>query len=96
MIGKFTVVQEVHNKWPAKGDRPGGETFNILLMDRTSPLKYALRTMHEYRLTEEEKEKYWGNLADKTVEIGVTELANGNRKAVLRGEIMSISREPKK
>ena len=93
MISKFPVVQELHNKWPARGDKPGGETFNLLLMDMTQPLKYALRTMHEYRLTEEEKERYWGDLQDKSVEIGVTELTNGNRKAVLRGQIISVSGE---
>jgi len=93
MLTKFLVFTEVYNRWPAKGDRPAGEAYNLLVIDMTKPAKYALRGMYEYRLNEEEREKYWGTLESKNVEIGVNEIINGERKATLRGVIVSVQGE---
>lgn len=91
MLAKFQVFTEVHNRWPAKGDRPSGESYNLLLLDMSKPSQHALRAMYHYRLSDEEKTKYWGTLDGKCVEIGVNEIMNGDKSPVLRGVIVSVS-----
>ena len=88
---KFQVFTKVHNRWPAKGDRPAGESFNLLLLDMSKPSKHALRDMYQYRLTDEEKPPYWGKLDGKVIEVGVNEINNGDRGPVLRGAIVSVA-----
>jgi hypothetical protein len=91
MLAKFQVFTEVHNRWPAKGERPAGESYNLLLLDMSKPSKHALRAMYQYRMTEEEKAQYWGKLDGKMIEVGVNEIANGDKSPVLRGSIVSVA-----
>jgi hypothetical protein len=91
MLAKFQVFTEVHNRWPAKGDRPGGESYNLLLLDMSKPSKHALRAMYQYRMSEEEKGQYWGKLDGKIIEVGVNEIVNGDKSPVLRGSIVSVT-----
>lgn len=90
MLSKFQVFSEVHNRWPAKGDRPSGESFSLLLFDMTKPSQYALRAIYQYRMTDEEKTKYWGKLEGKTIEVGINEIIVGDKAPVLRGVIASV------
>ena len=89
MLVEFNVFTEVFNRWPAKGTRQAGESFNLLLLDATLPSKYALRAMYEYRLSDQEKQKHWGKLEGKKIRVAVTEIVSGNRQPILRGEIVS-------
>jgi hypothetical protein len=91
MLAKFQVFTEVHNRWPAKADRPAGESFNLLLLDMSKPSKHALRDMYHYRLTDEERAQYWGTLDGKLIEVGVNDISNGDKGPVLRGSIVSVS-----
>lgn len=91
MLAKFQVFTEVHNRWPAKGDRPAGEAFSLLLLDMSQPSKYALRSLYQYRMTEEEKAQHWGKLDGKVIEVGVNEIMNGDKSPVLRGSIVSVA-----
>ena len=70
MLAKFQVFTEVHNRWPAKGARAAGESFNLLLLDMTKPSQYALRSLYQYRMTEEEKAKYWCGFPRYSREVG--------------------------
>lgn len=88
MICKFQVFAEIHNKWPAKGTRPAGEAYNLLLLDMTLPAKHALRDLYNYRMTEDEVGKYYGQLERRIIEVGVTQIYTGDGKPLLRGEIV--------
>ncbi len=90
MIGKFHVYKENHDRWPAKNGKPGGEAFKLLLMDMTKPPQHALNAICQYRLTDEEKEKHWGQLEGKAVEVAVTDIHSGDKSPLLRGSILSI------
>ena len=90
MLAKFQVFSEVHNRWPAKDKRAAGESFNLLLLDMTKPSQHALRALYQYRMTDEEKAKYWGKLEGKFIEIGINEIYNGEKTPVLRGQIVTV------
>lgn len=90
MIGKFTVFKESFNRWPAKNGKPGGESFDLLLLDTSEPRRYALETFYHYRLTPDEKEKFWGKVEGKSVEIGITRIFSGEGRAVFMGEIIAV------
>lgn len=91
MIARFQVFTEIHNRWPARGDRPAGESFNLLLLDLTKPSAHALRGMCQYRLTEDERVAHWGKLEGKTVELGINDIHSGEKSALLRGTILSVA-----
>ena len=91
MLAKFQVFTEVHNRWPAKGDRPAGESHSLLLLDMSQPSKHALRDMYHYRLNDEERAQYWGKLDGKIIEVGINEIAGGDKGPVLRGTIVSVA-----
>lgn len=92
MIGEFNVFKESHRTWPARNGKPAGEFFGLLLTDHTVPAKYALEELYEYRLTEDERVKYWGKIEKKNLKIAVTAIAVvDNRKPLLRGEILSVA-----
>ena len=90
MLVKFMVFQEVYNRWPGKGKRRAGESFDLLLVDMSQPSEHALQELHSYRMTEDEVVRYWGSLTGKLVEIGVTAINNGERRALFRGSIVKV------
>lgn len=91
MIINVQVFQEVHEKWPARNGKPGGEAFGLLVLDNTMPAKHALRDMYQYRLSEEERAKYWGKVERKTLTLAVTSIVQGGtNKPVLRGEVLEV------
>ena len=89
MLSKFQVFTEVHSRWPARGARPAGESYSLLLLDVTKPAQYALRALYQYRLNDDEKDKYWGKLEGKTIDVAVNEIMNGDKNPVLRGLIVA-------
>jgi hypothetical protein len=96
MLVTFQVITEAHNRWPAKGDKPGGESWNLILQDMSQPYQHRMRSMVQYRLNDEEREKYWGKLPDRQVKVAVHEVLNGEKKPVLRGELIEVIGEPAK
>jgi hypothetical protein len=97
MLVPFQVITEAHNRWPAKQERPAGESWSLILQDMSQPYQHRMRSMVQYRLSEEEKPLYWGKLADRQVKIAVHEILNGEKKPVLRGELIEVIGEnPKK
>jgi len=52
------------------------------------------RGMVPYRLTEEEKGKFWGKSARKFVKVAVHEIGQSQRGPYLRGEILSLGDKP--
>jgi hypothetical protein len=96
MLVTFQVITEAHNRWPAKGDKAGGEAWNLILQDMSQPYQHRMRSMVQYRLNDEEREKYWGKLADRQVKVAVHEVLNGEKKPVLRGELIEVIGDPAK
>ncbi|HEV8540864.1 MAG TPA: hypothetical protein VGR78_00600 [Verrucomicrobiae bacterium] len=96
MLVTFQVITEAHNRWPAKGDKPSGESWNLILQDMSHPYQHRMRSMVQYRLNDEEREKYWGKLPDRQVKVAVHEVLNGEKKPVLRGELIEVIGEPGK
>ena len=90
MVSKFMVHKEVYNKWPAKGEKPSGESFVVDLIDMSEPAEHSYRGMLPYRLTPEEKTKYWGKLERREVNIGVHSILATPRGPVLKGAIVSV------
>lgn len=90
MIIEVEVYAEVHNKWPARNGKPGGENYQLLCLDRTRPGKYALRDMYDYVLTDDEKLKLWGFVEGHQITLVVRQIWNGERSPQWRGEILKI------
>ena len=90
MIAIFQVHKETFGHWPAKNGKPAGESFDLDLIDMTEPAAHAYRGMVPYRLTDEEKGKYWGKAARKFVKVAVHEIGQSQRGPYLRGEILSL------
>jgi len=84
------VVGQSYQKWPARGDKPAGEGFSLLLMDMSKPFEHRMHTNVQYRLQEDEVNAYWGVLEDRTVNVSVHEIMNGEKKPVLRGKIVEV------
>ena len=91
MIAIFQVHKETYGHWPAKNGKPAGESFDLDLIDMSEPPQHAYRGMVPYRLTPDEKEKYWGKSARKFLKVAVHEIQHTQRGPVLRGEILSMS-----
>jgi hypothetical protein len=94
MIATFQVHKETYGHWPAKNGKPAGESFDLDLIDMTEPASHAYRRMVPYRLTDEEKGKYWGKAARKFVKVAVHEIGQSPRGPYLRGEILSLGDKP--
>ena len=94
MIATFQVHKESYGHWPARNGKPAGESFDLDLIDMSEPPQHAYRGMLPYRLSQDEKEKYWGKCARKQLKIAVHEILHTPRGPVLRGEILAIVDKP--
>jgi len=90
MIGEFQVFREWLNRWPAKNGKSGGESYDILLVDVTTPREYAIRGMFSYTLTEEERRMYGGKLEGRVIRLGVQEIGTRFSGPFFRGAIVEI------
>ena len=45
MIMTLTVFKEVHNTWPPKNGKPGGEAYDLLCMDMSNPAEHRMEEM---------------------------------------------------
>lgn len=91
MIATFQVHKQTYGHWPAKNGKPAGESFDLDLIDMSIPAEHAYRGVLPYRLTEDEKNKYWGKLERKNVQVAVHEIQHTQRGPVLRGAIVSVN-----
>lgn len=91
MIAVFQVHKETYGHWPAKNGKPAGESFDLDLIDMSEPPEQAYRGMVPYRLSPEEREKYWGKCVRKFLKVGVHEILHTQRGPVLRGQILGLS-----
>jgi hypothetical protein len=90
MIATFQIHKETYGHWPAKNGKPAGESFDLDLIDMSDPPQHAYRGMLPYRLSPDEKDKFWGKSARKFVKVAVHEIMHTQRGPVLRGEILSL------
>jgi len=91
MIATFLVHRETPGKWPAQNGKPAGESFELDLVEMGLPGKDLYRGMLPYRLSTDEKDKYWGAVAGKFLKVAVHEIQQTQRGPVLRGAILSVS-----
>ena len=47
------MFKEVHNTWPPKNGKPGGEAYDLLCMDMSNPAEHRMEEMLYYRLRDE-------------------------------------------
>ena len=94
MIALFQVHKETYGHWPAKNGKAAGESFELDLIDMSEPAQHAYRGMVPYRLSPDEKDKFWGKAARKYVKLAVHEIQTTPRGPVLRGEILSLTDKP--
>ena len=94
MIAVFQVHKEQYGHWPARNGKAAGESFDLDLIDMSEPPQHAYRGMVPYRLSPDEKDKYWGKAARKFVTVAVHEIMHTQRGPVLRGEILALSDKP--
>ena len=88
----LTVFKEVHNPWPAKNGKPGGEAYDLLCMDASNPQEFRMEEMLYYRTKDEERPKVWGKSVGKTIDIGVSKIRHGDNggKATMIGAILKF------
>jgi hypothetical protein len=94
MIATFQVHKETYGHWPAKNGKPAGESFDLDLIDMSDPPQHAYRGMVPYRLTADEKDKYWGKCARKFLIVAVHEIIHTPRGPALKGEIVKLTDKP--
>ena len=90
MVATFQVHKQTYSHWPAKNGKPSGESFDLDLIDMSTPAEHAYRGTLPYRLTAEEKEKYWGKIERKHIDVAVHEIQHTPRGPVLRGAIVKM------
>ena len=95
MIMTLTVFKEVHNTWPAKNDRPGGEAYDLLCMDMSNPTEHRMEEMLYYRTKDEERPRIWGKSVGTTIQVGVSKIRHGDNggRATLIGQIIGESKK---
>jgi hypothetical protein len=91
MVTTFQVHKQTYGRWPAKNGKPGGESFDLDLIDMSLPAEHAYRGTLPYRLSPEEKDKYWGKIERKNIQVAVHEIQTTQRGPVLRGVILSVN-----
>lgn len=91
MIATFQVHKQTYGHWPAKNGKPGGESFDLDLIDMSLPAEHAYRGVLPYRLSPEEKDKFWGKVERKNIQVAVHEIQTTQRGPVLRGAIISVN-----
>ena len=69
-------------------------SFDLDLIDMSEPAQHAYRGMVPYRLTPDEKDKYWGKSARKYLKVAVHEILHTQRGPALRGEILAMVEKP--
>jgi len=95
MILTLKVFKEVHNTWPAREGRPGGESWDLLCTDESNPPEYRMEEMLYYRTKEDERAKLWTKSVGTLIQVGASKIRHGDNggKATLLGSIIF---EPKK
>jgi hypothetical protein len=92
MQAQFMVHKESHGQWPAKNGKSAGESWDFDLLDMSLPAEDSYRGVLPYRLTLEEKEKYWGKCVRKEVLVAVHEIIVTARGPVIRGRIVGTGK----
>ncbi len=95
MIMTLTVFKEVHNTWPAKNGKPGGEAYDLLCMDMSQPAEHRMEEMLYYRTKDEERHRVWGKSVGTTLQVGVARIRHGDNggKATLLGSIIAEAKK---
>jgi hypothetical protein len=95
MVVTLTVFKEVHNTWPAKNGKPGGESFDLLCMDMSNPAEHRMEEMLYYRTKEDERPRIWGKSVGTTIQVGVTKIRHGDNsgRATLIGSIIADAKK---
>jgi hypothetical protein len=90
MIVTLTVFKEVHNTWPARDGKAGGESYDLLCMDISNPPEHRMEEMLYYRTKEEERPRIWGKSVGTTIQVGVSKIRHADKggKATLLGSII--------
>jgi len=92
MIVMFEEHKQTYGRWPAKNGKPAGESFDLDLIDMSLPAEHAYRGTLPYRLSPEEKDKYWGKVERKNIQVAIHEIQNTPRGPVLRGSIILMEK----
>jgi hypothetical protein len=95
MIMTLTVFKEVHNTWPPKNGKPGGEAYDLLCMDMSQPAEHRMEEMLYYRTKDEERPRVWGKSVGTTIQVGVAKIRHGDNggKATLLGSIIAEAKK---
>lgn len=93
MIGEFICWAEVHSSWPARNGKPGGEGWDLMLLDDTKPRDCAMLKMYQYRMKDEERALHWGKCEGRKVKLAITEIFNGERAPLFRGKLLGVGKE---
>jgi hypothetical protein len=91
----LTVFKEVHNTWPAKNGKLGGESYDLLCMDNSNPPEHRMEEMLYYKLKDDERQRVWGKSVGITIQVGVAKIRHGEfgGKATLLGSIITEAKK---
>jgi len=93
MKAVFQVHKQTYSNWPARNGKPAGEAFDLDLIDMTTPSEHAYRGMLPYRLTPDEKLRFWDKVDRQSIIVSVHEIVTTQRGPVLRGKILGVVAE---
>lgn len=66
------------------------EKWELLLLDMTEPAEDAMADLFHYKLSEEEKNKWWGKTMRKMLTVGVHKIFNGKAAPFVTGRIIGL------
>jgi hypothetical protein len=93
MLLKATVFKESFDHYPASDKGPARDVFSLLIIDMSEPANHRMEELLHYKLTDEEKSKYWGKAAGQTLQISTKRIAHTKAgKAMLIGTIVEASK----
>lgn len=90
MLLNLHVFKEAHDTFPAREGRPASESFELVCLDMSQPNQHRMEEMLFVRLSDEQRQKFWGKAAGKDIQFACKKIIHNPKtgKASLRGEII--------
>jgi hypothetical protein len=90
---KLQVVAQDHQTWTANEKRAAGESFNFMCLDMSQPPQERMLQPIYYRVTPEEKLKFWDQAFDKTFDVVVQKINQSqNGRVSFSGAIVEAAK----
>jgi hypothetical protein len=90
MLLKVQVITQEHQTWPARGEKPAGESYNLICQDMSQPPEHRMAENVTYKLKENEVPEHYNKSMDKTLTVVCKRIVQSKTgKASIIGEIVA-------